>query len=75
LGLVPIVTLPHFRAASIDRAKTLRSQLDRATRLFGIAERTSAIWNGSAWTCWGPGEVVEFTPDGSMTYQSGESFA
>ena len=30
LGLVPIVTLPHFRAASIDRAKTLRSQLDRS---------------------------------------------
>jgi cyanophycinase len=74
LGLVSIMTLPHFKAASIDRAKTLRSQLDRATRLFGIAERTSAIWNGSQWTCWGPGEVVEFTPDGSMTYQSGESF-
>jgi cyanophycinase len=74
LGLVPIVSLPHFRAASLDRAKTLRSQLDPATRLFGIAERTSAIWNGSTWTCWGPGEVVEFGPDGSMTYQSGESF-
>ena len=74
LGLVPIVTLPHFRAASIDRAKALRQQLDRATRLFGIAERTSAVWSGSMWTCWGPGEVVEFTPDGSLTYQSGESF-
>ncbi|MBI5564965.1 MAG: Type 1 glutamine amidotransferase-like domain-containing protein, partial [Chloroflexi bacterium] len=75
LGLVPIVTLPHFRAASIDRAKVLRQQLDRATRLFGIAERTSAIWNGAQWTCWGPGEVVEFTLDGSLTYQSGEAFA
>jgi cyanophycinase len=74
LGLVPIVTLPHFKAASIDRARALRSQLDRATRLFGIAERTSAIWNGSQWTCWGPGEVVEFVVDGSYTYQSGESF-
>ncbi len=74
LGLVPIVTLPHFQATSIDRAKAVRSQLDRATRLFGIAERTSAIWNGSTWTCWGPGEVVEFTTDGSFTYQSGESF-
>ena len=74
LGLVPIVTLPHFEAASIDRAKALRQQLDRATRLFGIAERTSAIWSGSMWTCWGPGEVVEFTLDGALTYQSGESF-
>jgi cyanophycinase len=74
LGLIPIVTLPHFNAASIDRATALRSQLDRATRLFGIAERTSAIWNGSSWTCRGSGEVVEFTVDGSLTYQSGESF-
>jgi len=75
LGLVPIVTLPHFRADRVNQAKALRQQLDRATRLFGIAERTSAIWNGSTWTCWGPGEVVEFTPDGSLTYQSGESFS
>jgi cyanophycinase len=75
LGLIPIVTLPHFRAASIDRAKELRPQLDRATRLFGLAERTSAIWNGAQWTCWGPGEVVEFTPTEALTYQSGESFA
>lgn len=74
LGLLPIMTLPHFRAAAIDRAKAVRSQLDRATRLFGIAERTSAIWNGSTWTCWGPGEVVEFTVDGRYTYQSGETF-
>ncbi len=74
LGLLPIVTLPHFRATGIDRAKAVRSQLDRATRLFGIAERTSAIWNGTTWTCWGPGEVVEFTVDGSYTYQSGEAF-
>lgn len=74
LGLLPIVTLPHFRAAAIDRAKAVRSQLDRSTRLFGIAERTSAIWNGSTWTCWGPGEVVEFTVDGRYTYQSGETF-
>ncbi len=74
LGLVPIVTLPHFKAASINRAKAVRSQLDRTSRLFGIAERTSAIWNGTIWTCWGPGEVVEFTVDGSYTYQSGETF-
>ncbi|HZY40851.1 MAG TPA: Type 1 glutamine amidotransferase-like domain-containing protein [Anaerolineae bacterium] len=75
LNLVPIVTLPHFQAASVNRAKELRPQLDRATRLFGLAERTSAIWNGSVWTCWGPGEVVEFAVDGARTYQSGESFA
>lgn len=74
LGLVPIVTLPHFRADRLKWAGELRQQLDRATRLFGLAERTSAIWNGSMWTCWGPGEVVEFTADSSYTYQSGESF-
>ena len=55
LGLVPIVTLPHFGAEWIDRARALRQQLDRATRLFGIAERTSAIWDGSQWTCMGTG--------------------
>ena len=75
LGLVPIVTLPHFRADRLKQAKALRQQLDRATRLFGIAERTSAIWNDSTWTCWGPGEVVEFAPDETLTYQSGESFS
>jgi cyanophycinase len=74
LNLVPIVTLPHFRAASVNRAQELRQQLDRSIRLFGIAERTSAIWTGSIWTCWGPGEVMEFMPDGALTYQSGESF-
>jgi hypothetical protein len=74
LGLISIVTLPHFQASSIDRAQTLRRQLDRATRLFGIAERTSAIWDGSNWTAWGPGEVVEVLADGVKTYQSGESF-
>lgn len=74
LNLIPIVTLPHFKAASLNRAKELRQQLDRATRLFGIAERTSAIWDGTQWTCWGPGEVVELTSAGSMTYHSGESF-
>ena len=74
LGLIPIVTLPHFRAATLDRAQALRQQLDRATRLFGIAERTSAIWDGSHWTVWGPGEVVEITPTGMQRYQSGESF-
>ena len=72
LGLVPIVTLPHFRAGSNDRATAIRAQLDRATRLFGVAERTSAIWNGSTWTAYGPGEVVEFTLDGPRTYQTGE---
>jgi cyanophycinase len=74
LGLVPIVTLPHFGAERINRARTLRSQLDRATRLFGIAERTSAIWDGSKWNVWGPGAVAEVTADGVNTYQSGESF-
>jgi cyanophycinase len=72
LGLVPIVTLPHFRAGSNDRAKGLRTQLDRSIRLFGIAERTSAIWDGSNWIAYGPGEVVEFTLDGPRTYQTGE---
>ena len=75
LGLLAVVTLPHFQAEGRDRAKALRGGLDRSIRLFGIAERTSAIFDGSAWTCWGPGEVVEFTADSSMTYQSGESFA
>jgi cyanophycinase len=75
LGLIPIVTLPHFQSSSIDRAQALRRQLDQATRLFGIAERTSAIWDGSNWTAWGPGEVVEVTADGETTYQSGESFS
>jgi len=74
LGLMPIVTLPHFGAERIDRAKQLRQQLDRATRLFGIAERTSAIWDGSKWNVWGPGEVVEVTVDSVNTYPSGESF-
>ncbi len=74
LGLIPIVTLPHFQAASLDRARALRQQLDRATRLFGIAERTAAIWDRSKWNVWGPGEVVEMTMDGTQTYQSGESF-
>jgi cyanophycinase len=74
LGLVPIVTLPHFKAASINRAKEIRSQLDRATRVFGIAERTSAIWDGSKWNVWGPGSVVEVLADDVKTYQSGESF-
>jgi cyanophycinase len=74
LGLIPIVTLPHFGAERIDRARALRQQLDRATRLFGIAERTSAIWNGSSWNVWGPGAVIEVLADGVNTYQSGESF-
>jgi len=75
LGLIPIVTLPHFGAERIDRAKQLRQQLDRATRLFGIAERTSAIWDGSKWNVWGPGAVVEVLADDVKTYQSGESFS
>ena len=75
LGLIPIVTLPHFGAERIDRAKQLRHQLDRATRLFGIAERTSAIWDGSKWNVWGPGAVVEVLADDVKTYQSGESFS
>lgn len=74
LGLIPIVTLPHFEAERIDRARALRSQLDRATRLFGIAERTSVIWDGSQWNVWGPGSVVEVLTNGVKTYQSGESF-
>jgi cyanophycinase len=74
LGLVPIVTLPHFRSENIDRAQALRQQIDRTTRLFGIAERTSAIWDGSQWNVWGPGAVVEVAADSVNTYQSGESF-
>ena len=75
LGLVPIVTLPHFGAERIDRARALHRQLDRATRLFGIAERTSAIWDGSHWNVWGPGAVIEVLADDVKTYQSGESFS
>jgi cyanophycinase len=74
LGLIPIVTLPHFGAERINRAKALRQQLDRTTRLFGIAERTSAIWDGSQWNVWGPGAVIEVLADDVKTYQSGESF-
>jgi cyanophycinase len=74
LGLIPIVTLPHFGTSSLDRARALRPQLDRATRLFGIAERTSAIWDGSKWNVWGPGSVVEVLADDVKSYQSGESF-
>ena len=74
LGLIPIVTLPHFGAERIDRARALRPRLDRAMRLFGIAERTSAIWDGSKWNVWGPGSVIEVTADDVKTYQSGESF-
>ena len=74
LGLVPIVTLPHFGAERIDRARALRGQLDGATRLFGIAERTSAIWDGSKWNVWGPGEVVEVGVDEVRRHQSGEFF-
>ncbi len=75
LGLVPVVTLPHFGADRIDRARALQQQLDRGTRLFGIAERTSAIWDGSHWNVWGPGEVVEVLTSDVKTYQSGESFS
>jgi len=74
LGFIPIVTLPHFRAERIDWARALRGQLDGATRLFGIAERTSAIWDGSRWNVWGPGAVIEVLADDVKTYQSGESF-
>jgi len=74
LGLIPIVTLPHFGVERIDRARALRQKLDRATRLFGIAERTSAIWDGSKWNVWGPGAVIEVLADDMKTYQSGESF-
>jgi cyanophycinase len=74
LGLIPIVTLPHFGVERIDRARTLRPQLDRAVRLFGVAERTSAIWDGSKWNVWGPGAVVEVLADDVKTYQTGESF-
>ena len=74
LGLISIVTLPHFQAASLDRARALRQQLERSSRLFGIAERTSAIWDGSQWTAWGPGEVVEIAVDEVRRYPSGESF-
>jgi cyanophycinase len=75
LGLIPIVTLPHFAVERIDRAKALCQQLDRSTRLFGIAERTSAIWDGSHWNVWGPGVVVEVLADDVKNYQSGESFS
>jgi cyanophycinase len=74
LGLIPIVTLPHFGVERIDLAKQLRQQLDRTTRLFGIAERTSAIWDGSRWNVWGPGDMFEFGVDEVRQYQSGESF-
>lgn len=74
LGLIPIVTLPHFHASSSERAQGLRRQLDRATRLLGIAERTSALWDGARWTVWGPGDVVEIAADEVRRYQSGESF-
>jgi cyanophycinase len=74
LSLIPIVTLPHFVIERIERARALRQQLDRATRLFGIVERTSAIWDGSRWNVWGPGAVVEVLADDVKTYQSGESF-
>jgi cyanophycinase len=74
LGLIPIVTLPHFGAARIDQARALRGQLDEAARLFGIAERTSAIWDGSKWNVWGPGAVIEVLVDGVKAYQPGESF-
>jgi cyanophycinase len=74
LGLIPIVTLPHFGVERIDQARALRQKLDPAARLFGIAERTSAIWDGARWSVWGPGAVVEVTADGARTYQSGESF-
>jgi len=74
LALIPIVTLPHFGVERIDRARALRLQLDQTTRLFGVAERTSAIWDGSKWNVWGPGAVVEVQADGVKTYQSGESF-
>jgi cyanophycinase len=74
LGLIPIVTLPHFGAERINRAKALRQQLDRTTRLFGIAERTSAIWDGSQWNVLGPGAVIEVLADDVKTHQSGESF-
>jgi cyanophycinase len=74
LGLIPIVTLPHFGTERIDRAQALRQKLDRTTRLFGISERTSAIWDGSRWNVWGPGAVVEVLADDVKTYQSGESF-
>jgi cyanophycinase len=72
LDLIQIVTLPHFRAGSSNRAKELRAQLDRSTRLFGIAERTSAIFDGSSWIAYGPGEVVEFGLDSVRTFQTGE---
>jgi cyanophycinase len=74
LGLIRIVTLPHFGTERIDRARALHQQLDRATRLFGIAERTSAIWDGSRWNVWGPGVVVEVLTNEVKTYQSGETF-
>ena len=74
LGLIPVVTLPHFGAERIDRARALRQQLDRAARLFGIAERMSAIWDGSRWNVWGPGVVVEVLANEVKTYQSGETF-
>ncbi len=74
LGLIPIVTLPHFGSERIDRARALRDQLDGATRLFGVAERTSAIWDGLKWTVWGSGVVVEVLAHDVKTYQSGESF-
>ncbi len=74
LGLIPIVTLPHFGTERIDQARALRGQLNRATRLFGIAERTSAIWDGSKWNVWGPGAVIEVTAEDLKTYPSGESF-
>jgi cyanophycinase len=74
LGLIPIVTLPHFGAETLDRARALRQQLDRATRLFGIAERTSAIWDGSKWNVWGPGDVIEIGIDEVRHYPSGASF-
>lgn len=75
LDLIPIVTLPHFRASTNNRAKELRAQLDRSIRLLGIAERTSAIFDGSNWIAYGPGEVVEFGLEGVRTFQTGEIIA
>jgi len=61
-NLIPIVTLPHFRADRIDGARALRGQLAGATRLFGIAERNlrdlrriemERLGTGSGWLkCW-----------------------
>ena len=68
------IVIPHHRPAS-GWAEQLRSELDKAFSILGIAEQTSLIWNGTTWQVAGPGEVTIYSHGQIAVHPTGDVFA